>query len=300
MLLLKHILVAIDFSSISITALRHALGIARRCHSTVSLLHVIDGSFYGTSGPDGIAVATECALRDGEDLFAQLKQEHTVDGLKLDFDARVGPVWETVLEVIREKDSALLVLGTHGRSGLGKLVLGSIAESAFREAPCPVLTVGPKVGPSKSRGAEAKHFLVPTDLSGESTNALRYGISLARATGGDLTLLHVLDPHAEQKSNGPNVVAEVKRRLDAFVNEHPGAAAMVSSRVEFGLPARLIVKVAEEERSDLIVMGVRAWSIEGRPMWRTAYDIVIQAPCPVLSMRAPALSTDDASGGAGD
>ena len=65
MLLLRHILVATDFSPISITALRHALGIAKRCRSAVTLLHVIDGSFFGITVPDAIAADIECALRDG-------------------------------------------------------------------------------------------------------------------------------------------------------------------------------------------------------------------------------------------
>ena len=106
-----------------------------------------------------------------------------VQGLKLDFTAKVGPAGETVLDAIDEKQADLLVLGTHGRSGLRKMVLGSVAETAFREAPCPVLTVGPKAERSTSSGTEARHFLAPTDLSGASKNALQYGVSLAKATG---------------------------------------------------------------------------------------------------------------------
>lgn len=177
-----------------------------------------------------------------------------------------------------------------GRSGLGKLVLGSVAQSAFREAPCPVLTVGPKVARSKASGAEAKRFLVPTDLSPESTNALRYGISLARAVAGEVLLLHVMKPRKGASGEAGDPVGQVKSWLDEFLLEHPDAAAMVSSRVEFGDPARLIVKVAEQTRADLIVMGVRAWSIDGPPVWHTAYDVLLQAGCPVLSMKAPALS----------
>ena len=296
MLLLKHIVVATDFSTISVTALRHALGIAHRCHSTVSLLHVIDASFYVITTPGGITAAIDNAQRDFEQLIPQLNAEGVLDGLKLDYAVEVGSVWETLAECIDEKHYDLLVLGTHGRAGLAKFVLGSVAESAFREAACPVLTVGPGVARSKSSGVEAKHFLVPTDLSNESTNALGYGISLARATGGDVTLLHVLNPAPERNGNGPDLIAEVKSRLDQVLNQHPGTASMVRCRIEFGLPAQLIVKVAEQEGSDLIVMGLRAWSIEGPPMWRTTYDVLIEAPCPVISMRTPALSTNDAGG----
>src|SRR5271157_4375691 len=136
MLSLKHILVAIDFSPISIVALRHALGIARRYYSTVSLLHVIDTSVYGLAGPEGIAADTDGALRDAERIEASLRGEGSLEGLRFDSVVKVGLVWPTIADAIEEKGSALLVLGTQGRTGFRKLVLGSVAEKAFREAPC--------------------------------------------------------------------------------------------------------------------------------------------------------------------
>jgi len=292
MLLLNHILVASDFCSVSTTALRHALGIARLCHSGVSLLHVIDAPVYGMM-PDGMAVAVDRAERDAEELSEKLQSEGLLHGVKLDVTITVGSVWPTISNAIGEKNPGLLVLGTRGRSGLGKLVLGSVAESAFREAPCPVLTVGPKLAKSKTSGDAARRFLVPTDLSPASTNALRYGISLARAVGGDVLLLHVMKPRKGASGDTKDRVGQVQSQLDEFLNEHPRAATMVTSRVEFGDAAHLIVKVAEQTRADLIVMGVRAWSADGPPMWRTAYDVLIQARCPVLSMKAPALSANE-------
>jgi len=288
----KNILVATDLCPISTTALRHALGIARRCHSTLSLLHVIDARIYCMT-PDGLPAAVASAERDVEQLAKQLESEGALHGVTMDVTITVGSVWPTISNVIAEQSPGLLVLGTHGRSGLGKFVLGSVAESAFQEAPCPVLTVGPRLAKSKSSWAEAKHFLVPTDLSPESTNALRYGISLARAFDGDVLLLHVLKLRNDENGECKDPVGEVKTRLNEFLNEHPDVAALVSSRVEFGNAARLIVNVAEQTRANLIVMGVCVWSTDGPPMWQTAYDVLIQAPCPVLSMRAPALSTSE-------
>ena len=292
MLLLKNILVATDLCPISTTALRHALGIARRCHSKLSLVHVIDARIYCMT-PEGLPAAVACAEQDIERLAKQLESEGTLHGVTMDVTITVGSVWPTISKVIAEQNPGLLVLGTHGRSGLGKFVLGSVAESAFREAPCPVLTVGPRLAKSNSSGAEAKHFLVPTDLSTESRNALRYGISLARAFDGDVLLLHVLKLRNDENGERKDPVGEVKTRLKEFLNEHPAAAAMVSSRVEFGNAARLIVNVAEQTRADVIVMGVRAWSTDGPPMWQTAYDVLIQARCPVLSMKTPALAGSD-------
>ncbi len=113
--------------------------------------------------PDGLPAAVDRAERDVEQLTKQLESEGALHGVTMDVTIAIGSVWPTISNVIAEQSPGLLVLGTHGRSGLGKFVLGSVAESAFQEAPCPVLTVGPRLAKSKSSGAEAKHFLVPTD-----------------------------------------------------------------------------------------------------------------------------------------
>lgn len=289
MLFLKHILVATDFCPVSTIALYRALAIARRCHSSVSLLHVVNAPVYAMT-TYGLAAAVDRAKWDAEQLSKKLESERLLEGLKLDVTITVGCVWPTILDVISEKNPGLLVLGTHGRSGLGKLVLGSVAESAFREAPCPVLTVGPKLAKSKYFADAVKRFLVPTDLSPESTNALRYGMSLARAVDGEMLLLHVLKPRNAGNAECSNPAGRVKGWFEEFLSEHPEAAKFVTSRVEFGDPARLIVNVAEQTRADMIVMGVRAWSIDSPPMWKTAYEVLVQAKCPVLSMKAPALS----------
>src|SRR5208337_1803926 len=285
MLLLKHILVATDFSAISIVALRHALGIARRYNSNVSLLHVIDPAVYGIAGPDGISAETEVALREDERVETSLRREGHLEGLRLDFAVEVGPVWKTIADAIQVKRPGALVLGTRGRTGLRKLPLGSVAESAFREAPCPVLTVGPKVLRSKSSGAEAKGFLIPTDLSPESMQALPYGISLARGASSQLTLLHVLNSRVEDRNQNMEAVRGVETRLREFLRLHPNTETMARFMVEAGPPAQVIVRVAEQQHIDLIVMGLRAWSGDSQPMWRTAYAVVTHAPCPVLSMK---------------
>jgi nucleotide-binding universal stress UspA family protein len=295
MLSLNHILVATDFCSISLLALQHALGIARRYHSTVSVLHVIDPSIYGLAGPDGISADAGAALRQAEDIEASLRSEGSLEGLRYESIVRVGPVWRTVADTVEERRTALLVLGTHGRTGFGKLAMGSVAESAFREAGCPVLTVGPKALRARSSGAEAKHFLVPTDLSLDSQSALPYGISLAEATAGDVTLLYVRGTRlGSNAADAAESVAAANARLQGFLQLHPAAQAITPIIVQAGRPADAIVAFAEEHRMDLIVMGRRAWAPESQPMWRTAYAVVTQACCPVLSMQTPLFSTTPA------
>ena len=295
MLSLKHILVATDFSAISVAALRHALGIARRYQSTVSVLHIIDPAVYGIAGPDGISAETEVALREFASIDARLRSEALLGDLRLDFAVEVGPVWRTIADAINVKCPGALVLGTRGRTGFRKLALGSVAESAFREAPCLVLTVGPKALRSKSSGAEAKGFLIPTDLSLESMNALPYGISLARGASSQLTLLHVLNSRAD-RNHSVEQVREAETRLREFLRLHPDTETMARFMVEAGPPAEVIVRVAEQQQTDLIVMGLRAWSGDSQSMWRTAYSVVTHAPCPVISMKTQAPSDADAIG----
>jgi nucleotide-binding universal stress UspA family protein len=283
---LKQIVVATDFCPVSTTALRHSLGIARRYHSAVSVVYVADATFYGSASLDTIGAESDRALLDAEQLKNELREEGLLHGLQVDFTVKVGSVWPKLAEAIDEKQPDLLVLGTRGRSGLRKLVLGSVAESAFKHAPCPVMTVGPQALQTTSSGKEAKHLLVPTDLSHASLKALPYGIYLARPSMGRVTLLHVLDRHSggEQKEE---LLLEVKERLDFFVKQHADAADMIDCRVEVGSPAEVILKTAEACQSDLIVMGLNAWVADGSPMWRTAYQVAAEAPCPVLSMKAP-------------
>ena len=102
MILLKQILVAMDFSPISIAALRHALGIASRCQSAVSLVHVVDAPFYAMT-PGGIATAVECAERDSELMMKQLHEQGVLDGSAPELTIAVGPVGQTISSIVNEQ-----------------------------------------------------------------------------------------------------------------------------------------------------------------------------------------------------
>ena len=124
MISLRHILVAVDFSPISLVALRHALEIAYLFRSSVSVLHVIDCAIYGMA-PDGISAEMECVLRECYALEANLAKEDRLKEIVFNSIVKVGPVWPTIRKLIEELSSDLLVMGTHGRTGVRKLLLGS-------------------------------------------------------------------------------------------------------------------------------------------------------------------------------
>ena len=166
--------------------------------------------------------------------------------------------------------STLLVLGTHGRTGLKKLLLGSVAEKLFRRAPCPVLTVGPEVVLEKPV-AEFNHILFATDFSDQSLAAAPYAISLAQEHQSRLTLLHVM----ETARAGTGRLFEpdtqyLTRQLRELVSPEQDFWFEPEYVVEFGDAEEQILKAASDHKADLVVLGVRALTrlhCHGDPFW---------------------------------
>ena len=127
-----------------------------------------------------------------------------------------GELWDVISSIIADHEIDLLVLGTRGRQGLRKLVLGSEAEKIYRQAPCPVITVGPNAGIS-GRPHKPRQILFPTDISESSLRALPYALSLAEETEATLTLLHFV-PLVPWQEQGP-VAESAQRPLEALVPE---------------------------------------------------------------------------------
>jgi nucleotide-binding universal stress UspA family protein len=177
----------------------------------------------------------------------------------------------------------LIVLGTHGRTGLKKIWMGSVAEQVFRSSSCPVLTVGPAVAwPSAQQ--RPPRILFPTDFSPESLKALNGCLAFAEAKGSGLMLLHVAPyPHGEAAADVQRLRTGIEAQLRILLPLP--VAQKTHVRVEFGNVQETICSVAEEERCSLIVMGLHGAKglLEGR--WEHAYQIVSEATCPVLTVR---------------
>jgi len=128
---LKSILLAYDFSQASHKPLHHALSIARHYEAKLHVAHVVSSLGYTIAGPDALALAAERAKRDLQQLEQNLRKSEALADLSYEFILRDGDVWEQLELVIKEKEIDLVVVGTHGRAGLGKLLLGSVAERVF-------------------------------------------------------------------------------------------------------------------------------------------------------------------------
>jgi nucleotide-binding universal stress UspA family protein len=191
----------------------------------------------------------------------------------------------------------LLVMGTHGRSGFERLLLGSVAEKVLRKAGCPVMTV-PKLSDTAPAGPVLyKRILCPVDFSESSLRALQYAVSLAQETDGQLTVLHVI-AHEFELSAGIRYDAAVSvknvleareqallRRLQEIVAGAPDFGRL-DSLMTHGKPWREILRVAGDRDCDVIVMGVQGRGAADLLLFgSTTQHVVREAACPVLTLR---------------
>src|SRR5260370_18509511 len=169
-----------------------------------------------------------------------------------------GNTWEVMSNLLEQKEIDLIVLGTRGHTGLGKVILGSVAEQILRQAPCPVLTVGPHVNPWSDEYAKMREILDATDLAIDNPIAAPYGISLVQENQAHLVLVHVIeDLKARDLVDSAEVVDFKERKLQQLVTEQAALWCEPAYIVEQGPAAEKILDVAKRRHTDLIVLGAR-------------------------------------------
>src|SRR6476661_2350615 len=154
---LRNILLATDFSPVSGMAVKYAQAIARRHSSRVHTIHVTAPDSYHLLDPDAFAITFNGATTESENVPAVL---HSL---------QQGTIWQVISDVVERNEIDLLVLASHGRHGISRMFLGSVAEDVFRNVSCPVLTVGPDVRPCHRREMKIKNVLLATHFEKGST-----------------------------------------------------------------------------------------------------------------------------------
>jgi nucleotide-binding universal stress UspA family protein len=279
---LQNIVVATDFSPASETALLYALGMARRNNSKVWITHVV-GDIFLTKETQQRAV--DDAWREGHRQMTEHFISGRRDGIANQLVVEQGSVTDVLVRVVHEHQADLLVIGTRGRSRIGKLFMGSNAESIFRQAPCPVLTVGPGVAASEVSPEGPRKILFSTGFSKHSLTAGAMAVRLAQRQQAELILLHI---GSEQVPGSREEYVQHSEQKLATVVPPDVQLPAVKTIVRFGLAPQKILEVANELHPDLIVLGVRQpESFARRLRWATAYEVVSNAPCPVLTVRTP-------------
>src|SRR5271166_4939716 len=202
LLSLRNILMATDFSECSARALNFALGIAARYESRLNLFHCLDPRPYNMVGPDAVQSACDAAWRDMQQLEAELRSNRLAKDVAVRALIEVGDLQAILPQVVADLDVGLIVVGTHGRTGWRKLVLGSVAEIVVDQASCPVLIVGPSNDQTRLQKFGPENILFASGPSAHSKLAEAYAFSLARKYGSHLTVVDVLEDH------GGRVVAQ--------------------------------------------------------------------------------------------
>lgn len=277
---LDTVLVATDFSPTSKRAMAYAaLSIARRHGAKLLIGHVVN-SHSERAVMDG--------WRAGQVEVTESYLAGQLDGIEHQLLVKSGDVWPALARVVSEYGVDLVVVGTHGRAGLRKLVLGSVAENIFHQSRCPVLTVGPntaeldpQIGPER--------ILTSTGFAPQLLLAVGYAVLLAKELHASLGLLHVVD-RIENAEKRERLRRERAARLRALVPGDVRLAAPPCFVVEFGSATEKILVAASAWKANLIVLGLRhvEESSRGESTWAKAYKIVRQANCPVMTIRLPA------------
>ena len=283
---LENILFATDFSAASDAAAPIAIQIARRYGAKIYGVHVNGSDPYVATAPEAWAAMAEATERTAKEAAARLNGQ--LQGIEHEVVIGEGKIWDVMSDLIKQKEIDLVVLGTRGRTGFGKTLLGSVAEQILRQSPCPVLTVGPHVNLWSEEYGKMREILYATDLAADFPMAAPYAVSLAQENQAHLVLLHVVEGlKAGDLVDSPEVVDLKERKLQQLVTQQAGLWCDPSYIVEQGPAAEKILDVAKRRHTDLIVLGARPANGLATHLNRgTVHKVVSQATCPVLTVRS--------------
>jgi nucleotide-binding universal stress UspA family protein len=309
----QRILVPLDGSRLAEAILPDVLELAAQQRAEVVLLRV--ALAHALPGVE-LTEAQVHAVEEAERYLADVEHGLADRGIRVSSAVRYGRAAEEILDHARTSDIDLIAMSTHGRNGIERVLLGSVAERVLREAPVPVFlrrAAGPAPTWTRAEAQEARgpvrpqrvapamqavrHILCPVDFSRTSDAAMAQAGMLAQRFNADLTVLHVvydpLDvtclhiPHPPQEQLRDELIREAERMLQAQVHRTLRFVPRAKTAVVLGSPFREIIRYAQEHQVDLIVMGTQGVSgLNHLIMGSTAERVVRMAPCPVLSIRA--------------
>ena len=270
---LNRILVPIDFSQPATAALCRAIDIARIYHSSILLVHVMT---HQTE--NGMATILPGALlkleTDLQHDLDYLKKQVTDYGIPCAALLRKGSVTDNVQDLLREHGIDLLVLATHGGHGIHGVFLGSTAEHLIRHTTVPVITVGSAPNQPAWDEHGASHILFAGNFDPRTVCGLSLALGIQKTTGAMLSVVQAMPP-----GSSPHEIARVREHIQALVA--PGTPIYTP----VGPTGRVVCALAREIGAGIIALGVHRVSIAREIFGTGLLEILLNAPCPVLSVR---------------
>jgi len=294
---IRQILCPVDFSPFSRRALDHAAVLARWYEAELTVVHV-SPFMPAVLGLEPAVSAATLAPFDRETLGRELLEfvgETAKTRPAPQLLIRSGPAAATILECATETNADLVVLGTHGRTGFERFMLGSVTEKVVRKARCPVLTVPCRASGDPERPLFAR-ILCAVDFSEASDRAAQHALSLAQEAKGGLTMLHVVEwlpdesfakyPGFDVAHYRRSILTDARTRVEELVPDEARNWCDPETRVVCGKPYQEILRIAQHDAADLIVLGVHGRGPIDRMLFgSTTQHVVRQAACPVLTIR---------------
>lgn len=284
---LKTILFATDFSPAANSALPYATDLASRFGAKLVVVHAKEPPNYALP-PEAWRTPDDSTEAGIQELKASLAKSSP----KIESEFRIGEgrAWQVIEAVVEQGDIDLIVAGTRGRTGAGRLLLGSQAEEIVRRASRPVLTVGPHSQAQGARDGKLTNVLYATDFSPEALAAAPYAISFAEEHEARLTLVHIIEkPRVGELVQPGELVSSSAHLLRDLVPEEAKFWCEPQCVVEEGEPAEKILEIAGRVGASLIVLGVRKpLGVPGAATHlpiATVHKVISQAACPVLTVR---------------
>jgi nucleotide-binding universal stress UspA family protein len=292
-MMIKNILCAVDRSPSSLQAFGYAIALARWQKARLSLLEVVEEapSPGVTRAPKSDRVPAETRTTLERDLRRVLTARRASD-VKVEIVMRKGKVVQEILAQAKASRSDLLVIGSHGRGGVQRLVLGSVAEKVLRLATCPVLTVRSGVRLVRRGGSPFEKILCPTDFSVAANKALVYARRLAQEADAKLIAMSAVEwPFGDELMYG--AVADLRTSVESNAREalarllpRPGTGPRAQAIVTIGKASAAIIKAARARSVDLIVMGVSGrGALDVALLGSTTHHVIREGAWPVLTVR---------------
>ncbi|QLG28949.1 universal stress protein [Halorarum halophilum] len=284
------ILLPVDGSEHAAKIVHHAAELAQWTEATIKVVFVADTTRDSVTVVDGTVV--DALEQEGETIVADVAGTLETLGVEHGTDVVQGNPAPTIVDYAERYDYDLIVLPTHGRTGISRYLLGSVTEKVVRLSDVPVLTAQIRSGEQLTFPYE--NILIPTDGSPASTTAASHGLALAAALDATVHIISVVD----DTSLGP----DVRSGLSADELEHPASEAVVDvvakaheyelahvqTHVEHGSPAKVIRESIETNEIHAIVMGTSGRRGADRVLLGSVAEKTVRsAPVPVITVREP-------------